>query len=834
MPQHGRRAGSWRLSLRVAATCLAELALSGRLADEELLADCDTYMSVTGCSWTEKFSCPGQPTGSRGAAISDGSHGYSCCCGQGMWREAAAAETRLTRRHSRPALLEEQEMSSEAGSGLSVEERIARRAEEIFAASRHGSTPRSKDAKDADDMIDDGNVKHASLREQGEIEASAASMDKASDRIDKRVSALIAERSEPAAQATASLSPEAASTQPSSARKPGIGTEAPWGESYLPPAAMAAAPSLLQGLPADRLSMLQAPAGRSSRRAGSLLEQSSQDLSAHDSAELKADLESLKQEVMQSFHQRYSPEAQKIPDASRTAVAAMMQPGEAQTPAVPAQGASDMAAALQELRNEVAGLRREPRASDVRQKQEATDALVELQAREAVVKAEEAAAKAEKMGERNVALQKENVDLATQMVSMKEQLSTFQEQQKRQRELDKQEQEASRQREQPGMWRRRDNSPEGLRSSSSPRSSSGFSSPSLVELSGDASSSSTAAASSGEDMEASNIDYTQLEPAEAERLRLEREEALIDMEQAKVSKDGASLLQRVAELNQKKVEHDMRELTSEGAFYQQAREKQMRDVASLMLKDPAAAKVQQASLVEQENRHEQHVSEVSKRMREQQETVSKTRTQATAAEKGAFMEQRHAELEMKLVRLDGQYAQKAIRFASLGSEDKAKQQSQHAVEEQEYKFERSALTESLKTMEREAAGATLAPQPAPASLLEEETKSRSEPLAVAPTGVQLASVRQEPAPPPQPQNPKQQVLLQTLQQPTSAAPLENAAPQAALLQVNATVAQLPLPKVAAAPVVASAAAQDEATFLQRKAALEAQLAEVMRQQQLER
>lgn len=47
---------------------------------------CSAYMAKTGCSWTKKFSCPGQKKGSKGKAKDDGTEGFNCCCNLGMWK----------------------------------------------------------------------------------------------------------------------------------------------------------------------------------------------------------------------------------------------------------------------------------------------------------------------------------------------------------------------------------------------------------------------------------------------------------------------------------------------------------------------------------------------------------------------------------------------------------------------------------------------------------------------------------------------------------------------------------------------------------------------------
>lgn len=41
---------------------------------------CAEFCSSTGCGWTSEWSCPWQPTGSKGQASDDGSDGYDCCC----------------------------------------------------------------------------------------------------------------------------------------------------------------------------------------------------------------------------------------------------------------------------------------------------------------------------------------------------------------------------------------------------------------------------------------------------------------------------------------------------------------------------------------------------------------------------------------------------------------------------------------------------------------------------------------------------------------------------------------------------------------------------------
>merc|ERR1719478_248955 len=118
------------------------------------MQDCNDYMSVTGCGWTEKFSCPGQEAGERGAAVDDGSHGYSCCCARGLWKQELTAPMRSSAHLPGRALLEQQatiteevgaedegstinvgirpgimDPSRSSGVGLSVQERIDRRSD---------------------------------------------------------------------------------------------------------------------------------------------------------------------------------------------------------------------------------------------------------------------------------------------------------------------------------------------------------------------------------------------------------------------------------------------------------------------------------------------------------------------------------------------------------------------------------------------------------------------------------------------------------------------------------------------------------------------------------
>jgi len=51
---------------------------------------CAKYELTTGCGWTRSWNCPGQDDGSDGAAKSDGSLGYKCCCEYKGWRRVVA------------------------------------------------------------------------------------------------------------------------------------------------------------------------------------------------------------------------------------------------------------------------------------------------------------------------------------------------------------------------------------------------------------------------------------------------------------------------------------------------------------------------------------------------------------------------------------------------------------------------------------------------------------------------------------------------------------------------------------------------------------------------
>merc|ERR1712194_507863 len=51
---------------------------------------CAKYELTTGCGWTLSWHCPGQDDGSEGAAKSDGSLGYKCCCEYKGWRRVVA------------------------------------------------------------------------------------------------------------------------------------------------------------------------------------------------------------------------------------------------------------------------------------------------------------------------------------------------------------------------------------------------------------------------------------------------------------------------------------------------------------------------------------------------------------------------------------------------------------------------------------------------------------------------------------------------------------------------------------------------------------------------
>merc|ERR1740123_1266245 len=51
---------------------------------------CSDYMQTVGCEWTRRWNCPNQTgdywPGGQGAASDDNSLGYTCCCGQELWR----------------------------------------------------------------------------------------------------------------------------------------------------------------------------------------------------------------------------------------------------------------------------------------------------------------------------------------------------------------------------------------------------------------------------------------------------------------------------------------------------------------------------------------------------------------------------------------------------------------------------------------------------------------------------------------------------------------------------------------------------------------------------
>jgi len=47
----------------------------------------------TECGWTQSWSCPGQPRGSNGTAVSDGSMRFACCCVEAMWQQLPAYAT---------------------------------------------------------------------------------------------------------------------------------------------------------------------------------------------------------------------------------------------------------------------------------------------------------------------------------------------------------------------------------------------------------------------------------------------------------------------------------------------------------------------------------------------------------------------------------------------------------------------------------------------------------------------------------------------------------------------------------------------------------------------
>merc|ERR1712136_308018 len=46
-------------------------------------------LGSSGCDWTKQYSCPGEPTTSEtvSPAASDGTLGYNCCCEQEYWKD---------------------------------------------------------------------------------------------------------------------------------------------------------------------------------------------------------------------------------------------------------------------------------------------------------------------------------------------------------------------------------------------------------------------------------------------------------------------------------------------------------------------------------------------------------------------------------------------------------------------------------------------------------------------------------------------------------------------------------------------------------------------------
>jgi hypothetical protein len=65
--------------------------------DAEVTAECRRYVRDTPCSWTQRYSCPGQePKGSMGVVPRQGSEDYRCCCEEGLWRGLPEERTSTT------------------------------------------------------------------------------------------------------------------------------------------------------------------------------------------------------------------------------------------------------------------------------------------------------------------------------------------------------------------------------------------------------------------------------------------------------------------------------------------------------------------------------------------------------------------------------------------------------------------------------------------------------------------------------------------------------------------------------------------------------------------
>lgn len=61
--------------------------IGARMTYDDVTMECRRYVRDTPCSWTERYSCPGQePRGAMGVVPESTSEDYRCCCNQGLWR----------------------------------------------------------------------------------------------------------------------------------------------------------------------------------------------------------------------------------------------------------------------------------------------------------------------------------------------------------------------------------------------------------------------------------------------------------------------------------------------------------------------------------------------------------------------------------------------------------------------------------------------------------------------------------------------------------------------------------------------------------------------------
>lgn len=70
--------------------CCCDLKLWQQVRSDE----CTAYTDTAKCSWTSKYSCPGQKAGTVAEAEDDSSVDYQCCCDQGYWNESKADAVR--------------------------------------------------------------------------------------------------------------------------------------------------------------------------------------------------------------------------------------------------------------------------------------------------------------------------------------------------------------------------------------------------------------------------------------------------------------------------------------------------------------------------------------------------------------------------------------------------------------------------------------------------------------------------------------------------------------------------------------------------------------------